>query len=188
MINDLKAFICLLPVPTRLSTKMSRQRQSSQGDGGGRVFDELSVEQSDLHEEARNVLDLHVLRNRTTTHQPKPSFGRRMSQGPLDGRQDVSLHLDESRLLVRIATDAGEVLHSGNALLGVFKLGGNPQSSTPNQLIVLDVDDPTRNVSVNDVERQIKRLGSKPEGEVDLNKKVDKTGAHVPANFGLLIH
>ena len=111
-----------------------------------------------------------------------------MTQSPLDGGEHVLLHLDEGRLFVGVTANLYQILYGGDTFLGVLKLGGDPESSTANKLIMFNVDDAARNIAIDDVEGQIECLWAEAESEVDLYEEVDETRTHVPSNLGLLIH
>jgi hypothetical protein len=50
---------------------------------------------------------------------------------------------------------------------------------------VLLVDDPFRDVSVDNVEREVEDFGTESELLVDLDEEVDEVWSHVPLEFGL---
>ncbi len=53
---------------------------------------------------------------------------------------------------------------------------------------MLDIYYPPRDVTIDNIEREIQRFWPQSEAEVNLYEKVDETGPHVPPNLGLLIH
>ena len=79
----------------------------------------------------------------------------------------MSFHLDECGLVVGFTTDLSEILYCGHSFLCVFELGGDPEGSAADKLIVLDVDDPAGYVSVDDVQSQIECF--RPEAECKVN-------------------
>src|SRR5712691_671857 len=111
-----------------------------------------------------------------------------MTKGPLNGRKNMPFHLNEGRLVVSITTVVDEFLDSWNPLLGIFEFGSYPQSGASNKLIVLDVHNPARDITVDNVQGEIECLGAQAEREVELYEKLDEAGAHVPLDFWLLVH
>jgi hypothetical protein len=81
-----------------------------------------------------------------------------------------------------------KVLDRGYSLFGVFEFGRDPKSSTTDQLIVLDINDAARYVSVHDVKGEVQCFWTKTKGEVNFHQEVDETGSHVPPDLRLLIH
>jgi hypothetical protein len=100
----------------------------------------------------------------------------------------MTFHLYESGLFIGLATDLSKVLNGWDTLFRILKLGSNPKGCATNELVVFDVDDTTGDIAIYDVESEIEGLGPKAKCKVDFDKKVDEAGAHVPPNFGLLIH
>ena len=98
------------------------------------------------------------------------------------------LHLDEGRLVVGITTNLHQILHGRDAFLGILKLGRDPESGATNKLVMFNVNDATRNIAVDDVERQIECFWSEAEGEVNLDEEINEARSHVPSNFWLLVH
>lgn len=106
----------------------------------------------------------------------------------MDGLENMAFHLDERRLFVGIPTDMHEILYSRDTLFSIFKLCGDPKGGTTDELVVLDIDNAARDVSIDDVESEVKRFWAQTEGKMDLDEKVDETRAHVPPDFRLLVH
>jgi hypothetical protein len=100
----------------------------------------------------------------------------------------MPFHLNEGRLVVCVTTVVDEFLDSWNSLLSVFEFSSYPQSGASDKLIVLDVHNPPRDITVEDVQGKIECFGAQAEGEVELYEKFDEAGAHVPLDFWLLVH
>ena len=111
-----------------------------------------------------------------------------MAQSPLNGREYVLLHLDEGRLIIGISANLDQILYGWDALLGILKLGGDPEGSATDKLVVFDVDDAARNITVNDVEGEVECFWSEAESEVDFHEEINETRSHMPSNLGLLVH
>lgn len=188
MFDDFETFVRLFPHTTGLAAQVSCQRQGGKRNGGWRVLDKFSVKKGDFHQEPGNVLDLWVLNTRATTYKSQPCFCGRMSKGPLDGRKNMTFHLNESRLFVCLAADLHKILHRWHPLFRVFKLGSDPEGSATNKLVVFDVNNTAGNVSVDNIEGEVECFWAKTEGEMNFDQKVNKTGSHVPPNFRLLVH
>lgn len=186
--SDLDALVRLLPHAPRFAAQEACERQSTQSNRRGSVLDEFPIEQSDLHEESSDVLHFWVFHAGTTAHESEPGFGGGMTESPLYGGKDVALHLKEGRLLVGVMAHLNEILHCGHPLLCIFELRGNPECSTSDELVVLNVDNAAGNVAIDDVESEIQSFRTQAKTEVDLDQKVDETRSHMPPNLGLLIH
>ena len=100
----------------------------------------------------------------------------------------MAFHLNEGGFFICVAADLNKVLYRRDTFFGILKFCSDPESCTANKLVVLDVDDATGNVAIDDVEGEIQCLWTETECEMNLNEKVDKTRAHVPSDFRLLIH
>jgi hypothetical protein len=111
-----------------------------------------------------------------------------MTESPLNGGKDVLLHLDEGGLVIGVTVDLDEILDGGDAFLGILKLCGDPKGGATNKLVMFDVNDASRNVTVDDVGREVECFRSETESEVDLYEEINETRSHVPSNFWLLIH
>ena len=174
--------------PTLLAASKSCENERTGGDGGRSVLYELTVEEGDLHQETRNMLRLGVLHDCVATSEAKPCFGSRMPYNPLDCVEDVMLHLDKGRLVVGFATDLGELVDGGHALLRVFELCSDPKGGAANELVVFGIHDSAGYITVDNVKGEVKSFGTEVEGEVDLDEEVNETGTHVPPDLGLLVH
>ena len=111
-----------------------------------------------------------------------------MTQGPLDGGEDVLLHLDEGRLVIGITADLYQILDGRDAFLGILKLGRDPEGGATNKLVMFNVNDTARNITIDYVEGEVECFWSEAESEVNFYEEIDETGSHVPSNLGLLIH
>lgn len=134
------------------------------------------------------MLCLGVLEARVCAGNAQPGLGGRVPNGPLNGRKYVALHLDKRRLVIGAPAHGVQVLNSRNSVLRILELGSNPQRGATNELVVLLVDDSSGNVSVYNVQREVERLRSEAELEMDLDEKIDQARAHVPLQFRLHIH
>ena len=79
-----------------LATCITRQEECAGSDGGRGVLYEFPVEESNFHEEASDVLRLGVFHDRVTAGQTKPGFGGGMADDPLNGVENMMLHLNKS--------------------------------------------------------------------------------------------
>lgn len=188
VLDDLEALFSFLEDATALATEGTRKRQRAQRNSRRWVLAELAVEQRDLHEKASDVLHFLLLDDRATAKDAQPRFRRRVTQRPLDCRKNVALHLDERRLVVSLLAHLSEVLNSWYALLGVLELRSDPERGASDKLVVLNVDDPLRDVAVDDVQREVERFRAKPEDEVKLHEEVHQAGTHMPSDLWLLVH
>jgi hypothetical protein len=64
-------------------------------------------------------------------------------------------------------------LHRRDTLFCIFEFGSNPERSTANELIVLDVHNAARNVSIHNVEGEVKSFRTQAECEMDFNQEVN---------------
>ena len=78
-----------------LATCITRQEECAHSDGGRGVLYEFPVEESDLHEEASDVLRLVVFHDRATAGLTKPCFGGGVADDPLNGIENMVLHLNK---------------------------------------------------------------------------------------------
>lgn len=141
----------------------------------------LSAEHAKAHSEGGGQVRLGA-------EDPQPGLGGRVTQIPVDGGQDVELHLHESVLLVSAVAQLLQVANGGNAFLGVLEFGGQPESDAADELVVLLVDDAAGDVAIEDGQGQVEGFGAEAEVKVDLDEEVEEMAAHVPLEFGLLIH
>lgn len=172
---------------SRLAEHVAREEEGGHGDVRLVAADELAVEERELHEEARDVLGARLLDRARHAREAQPRLGGRVPDDPADRLEDVTLHLDEGALVVRVAAHVDELWQRRHAVLGVLELGGDPQRGAPDELVVLLEDDALRDVAVDDVEREVERLGAEVLLEVDLDEEVDEVRAHVPPQLGLLV-
>lgn len=172
---------------TTLAEHVPRKQQRRHGDVGGVILDELAVEEGELHEEAGDVLGAGVLDGAGDAGKAQPGFGGRVPDDPLDGREDVTLHLDERLLIVRVGAHLDEFRQGWNAVLCVLELGGDPQRSAADELVVLLEDDALRDIAVDDVEGEVEGFGSQAVLKVNLDEEVDKEATHVPLELRLLV-
>lgn len=100
----------------------------------------------------------------------------------------MTFHLDKRGFLISLATDLRKVLDGWNTFFCVFELGSNPQCSTADKLVVLDINDTARDIAIHDVEGEIKSFRTEAKGEMDFHEKVHQAWTHVPSNLRLLIH
>jgi hypothetical protein len=154
---------------------------------GGEGY-KFPIEEGDFHQETSDVSGSSVIHVEVAASDPQPSFSGRVPYHPLNGRQNMILHLDEGGDVVRLIAKIVQILDSGYALLGILELGCNPQSRTADELEVFDIHDAPRTVPVDDVECQVQGFGTKLEEEMRFDEKVDETGSHVPLDLGLLVH
>ena len=143
-----------------LAADVPCQHQSAMSDEGRSDTDEFSVEEGDFHDESSDALDLWVFEVSPGHVDPQPGFSGGVTEVPSDGREDVTFHLDEGRLVVRLAAHVAELADERDLVLAVFKLGGDPQSSASDQLVMLLVDDSLGDVSVDDVHGEVEDFGS----------------------------
>jgi hypothetical protein len=152
--------------------------------------DKLAVEEADLHQEARDVLNtdiLGVLGLGVEDKGAEPCLGSGRADDPVDGGEDVLLHLDESRSVVSTAAERVELVDI-ELVLAVLKLGGDPQSGATDKLVVLLVDDTARDVAVDNVDSKVEDFWPQAELVVDLNDEVGEEGTHPPLKLWLLVH
>jgi len=193
--------------PGSESTDMPRHEQTTSSNVAGLETDKVSGEQGGLHDKSSDVLDLGRLLGSLAV-QSHPSFGGRVSDGPSDSLEQVSFHcrravtyketgpwhgsddlslltLQERRHIVCGTAHIGQLLDSRDPVLGILKLASDPQSRTPNQLIMLLVNDPLGDVTIDNVEGEVEDFRSESELLVDFNEEIDEIWAHVPLKFGL---
>ena len=113
-----------------LAARVSGEEERAGCDDGRRKLYKFAIEEGDLHEEASDVLGLGVLHDRVAAGETEPGLGGGVANDPLDGVENVVLHLDEGGLVVGLATNLGEVVHGGDAILCVLELCGDPKGST----------------------------------------------------------
>lgn len=138
------------------------------------------MKEGDLHDEPRDVLRSLLLELTGDAGETEPCLGRRVPDDPVDRREDVALHLDEGALVVRATAHLAQLGHGGDAVLGVLELRSDPKRCAPDELVVLLEHDALRDVAVDNVEREVERLGSKAELLVDFDEEVDEVWPHVP--------
>jgi len=186
--DDLKTFFSFFPNPAGFATQEVCQSEGSQSNRRRGILDKLPIEESNLHQESSNMLYFGFFHAGSTAHKPEPCFSSWMTESPLNCGEDMAFHLNEGGFFICVAADLNKVLHRRNTFFGILKFCSDPESCTADKLVMLDVDDATGNVAVNDIESEVQCLWTKTECEVNFNEEVDKTRAHVPSDFRLLIH
>jgi hypothetical protein len=151
------------------------------------------MEEGDLHDEARSVLNALFFQAVTHGCQSKPRLCCWVAEDPANGRKNVAFHLNESALFVRITARGSQLLDCWHAIFCVFELGSDPkcgakrrkrmslneavgasQENAPSdQLVVLLEDDALGHVAVDNVHGEVERLGSKRVLLVDFDEEVD---------------
>lgn len=170
-----------------MTEHMSSKNKACHSDVRRFVADEGAVKESGLHEETRSVLHALLFEPISDRGKSEPCFSCRMTENPSNGRQDVSFHLNECALFVRIAARLCKLLNGRHAIFGIFEFGCNPESSAANELIVLLEDNALGYISVDNVNGKIQSLWTQTMLLMDLNKKVDEIWSHVPLQLRLHI-
>lgn len=116
--------------PSLLAEHEPRKHQRTDCNVRRLECDEGTVEEGDFHQKARDVLDPLLLQSKAHRCQPQPCFCRWMTQDPANSGKDVTLHLNEGTLFVRVAASLGKLLHCRYTVLGVFKFSSDPESGT----------------------------------------------------------
>lgn len=127
---------------SRLAEHVPGEQERREREIGRVELDELAVEERELHEEAGEVLGPRVFERAGHAGESEPRFGTRVPDGPLDRLKDVTLHLDERLLVVRVAAHVDELWERRYAVLRVLKLGRDPERCAADELVVLLEDDP----------------------------------------------
>ena len=166
---------------------MTSENERGSGDVGSVESDELAVEESELHDESRNVLSARIFERTSRASESEPSFSGRVTDDPVNRCQYMTLHLNECLLVVSVAAHLDEFRKSRHTNLSLLELCGDPQCGTTNELIVFLEDDTLRDVSVDDIESEVESFGAKSILKVNLDEKVDEVRPHVPPEFRLLI-
>lgn len=179
-------------VPRGLGTS---EDASGQGEGGmghvrGTRSDKVLVVEGHLGNVAGQVLELGVGVARGALEQGNldPGVDGRVSHDPVEGVEDVPLHLGEHGGIVEATAHGGELADEGDLVLLVAVLGGNKQGRAADELVMTLVDDATRAVAVEQVDGEEERLGEQLKGGVGLDEKVDEVGTHEPLNLLLNVN
>lgn len=109
----------------------------------------------------------------------------RGTDGPVEGVEDMHLHLSEHAGVVEATAHVAKLVYLRHPVLLVPVLGGNQESGTAHQLVVLLVDDTPGAVSVEEVDGKEQSLGEQREGGVGFDEKVDEVRPHEPLNLAL---
>lgn len=143
---------------------------------------EVAVVEGDLANVARHLLNLEVV-GMVEGDELCEEVDGRVSDGPLERVKHVHLHLREHARVVEAAAHAVELLDLWHAVLLVAVLGGDEQSRTANELVVLLVHDTLGAVPVEKVDGQEQRLWQQTKGSMCLDEEVDEIWPHVPLNL-----
>jgi len=127
---NLQGVICFFERSARFSTREPGKEKRAGCNSGRGVLYELAVEESDLHHKAGYVLGLDVFHDGVIASETEPSLGGGVADDPLNGVENVVLHLDEGGLVVGLTTDLCEVVDGGDAVLCVLELCGDPEGGT----------------------------------------------------------
>jgi hypothetical protein len=134
------------------------------------------------------ALVLHDPRGaRVDASKTQPRLCSRVSEDPVYGRQNVSLHLDKGALVVGAAAHLSELGDGGHPVLGVLELGGDPEGRTADELVVFLIYNAARDVAIDEVECEVESFRAQTVLLVDLDEKVDEIRSHVPLQLGLHI-
>jgi len=115
------------------------------------------MEKSDLGDVQGHMLDFGIVR-RLGESNLEESVDSRVSNDPVEGLQNVPLHLSEHLVIVKGAAHGLQFSYSRYSVLLVAILGGDEQSSTADELVMALVDDATGAVTVEEVDSEEKSL------------------------------
>lgn len=160
--------------------------QGKRGSGHHRRLggNKVSVVESNLAKVGSHMFDFCIV-TLLGSHELGEEVDGGVANGPLEGVEDVHLHLGEHAGIVETATHVVELVDLGNTVLLVAVLGGDEEGGTADELIVLLVHDSSRAVSVQQVDGEKERLWEQSKGGVGLDEEVDKVGSHKPLNLAL---
>ena len=111
-----------------------------------------------------------------------------MTDDPVEGLQNMPLHLGEHLIVVERAAHGLELPYGGHTVFLVAVLGSNEKSSAANKLVVTLVDHATGAVAIEQVNGEEESLGQQLEGSVSFYQEVKKIGAHEPLDLGLNVN
>lgn len=112
----------------------------------------------------------------------------RVSDLPVEGVENVHLHLREHAGIVEAAAHVVELVDLRHPVLLVSVLGGNQQSGTADELVVLLIHHPLGAVPVKQVDCEEECLGEERKGSVSLDEEVDEVWPHKPLDFPLHVN
>lgn len=174
--DNLETFFSFFPNTAGFGTQEVGQGEGSQGNRRRWILDKLAIEESNLHQESSNVLYFGFFHAGSATHKAEPCFSSWMTESPLNGGEDMTFHLNEGGFFICVAADLNKVLHGRDTFFGILKFCSDPESSTTDKLVMLDVDDATGNVAIDDVEGEVECLWTETECEVNFQRKSTRQG------------
>lgn len=110
---------------------------------------------------------------------------RGVANVPLEGIEDVHLHLGEHAGIVQTTAHIVQLVDLGNTVLLVAVLGSNQQRCAADKLVVLLIDDPLGAVSVKQVDGQEHGFPQEGECRVCLDQEVNQVRPHEPLDLAL---
>jgi hypothetical protein len=142
------------------------------------------MEKSDLGDVQGHVLDFGIVwRLRQSNLEESVDSG--VSNDPVEGLQNVPLHLREHFVIVKGAAHGLELSYSWYSVLLVTILGSDEQGSTPNKLVVALVDNTAGAVTVEEVDGEEQCFRQQLESGVRFNQEVKEIGPHEPLDLCL---
>ena len=158
--------------------------QSRSGKDGRRCGHELLMEQGNLCNIQGHVLDFGVVWSFCKSDLEKGVDGG-VSNCPVQGLQNVPLHLGEHLIIVERTTHRLQFPNRRYPIFLVAVLSGNEEGSAANELVVAFVDNTAGAVAVKKVDGKEKGLGQQLESGVSFNQKVEEVGTHKPLDLCL---
>lgn len=144
----------------------------------------IPVVQGDLANVGRHVLNLSAV-TLLGHNQLGEEVDRRVANVPVQGVEDVHLHLGKHARIVESATHVVKLVDLRYSVLLVAVLGGNEESSAADELIVLLVDDTLGAVPIEKVDGEEEGLGKERKGGMSFDEKVDEIRSHKPLDLPL---
>jgi ABC-type Na+ transport system ATPase subunit NatA len=108
-----------------------------------------------------------------------------MPNNPVEGLQNVPLHLCEHLVVVQGATHGLQLSYSRYPVLLITVLGSNEEGGATDKLIVALVDDTAGAVAVEEVDSKKQSFRQQLEGGVSFNQEVKEVGTHEPLDLSL---
>lgn len=146
--------------------------------------DEVAVVERDLAEVGGHVPDLTVVLLVGPDDGLEEVDGR-VADVPLEGVEDVHLHLGEHACVVQTTAHIVELVDLGDTVLLVAVLGSNQECCTADKLVVLLIDYPLGAVPIKQVDGQKQRFPQERESSMCLDQEVNEIGSHKPLDLTL---
>ncbi len=110
---------------------------------------------------------------------------RRVTDNPVQGLQNMPLHLGEHVVVVKRAAHGLELPNGGHTLLAVSVLRCDQESGTAYELVVSLIHDSTRAVAIQKIDREVQCFRQQSEGVMSFQKEIEQIRSHVPLNLRL---